>query len=50
MIPSIKHLMRRIIIKFNQSAFFACIVKFTVEYVGFFLMWLQLQSKYPEFL
>lgn len=36
MIPSIKHLMRRIIIKFNQSAFFACIIKFTVEYVSFF--------------
>lgn len=50
MIPSIKHLMRRIIFKFNQSAFFACIIRFTVEYVGFFLMWLQLQSKYPEFL
>lgn len=49
MIPSIKHLIRRIIIKFNQSAFSACIIKFTVEYVGFSLMWLQLQSKYPNF-
>lgn len=36
MIPSTKHSMRRIIIKFNHSASFACIIKFTVEYVRFF--------------
>lgn len=36
MIPSTKHSMRRIVIKFNHSASFACIIKFTVEYVRFF--------------